>query len=201
MRLKPRRRVVVPAKPATAPPPRTQDLEDAWGEASILYANRRGMRIGRHWGYGVSERLFPDRFDRLVGRAGAKRVSHLLCLLSDADLRVFQTRAAISHEQAVAGARMTLILNVSGPIGFVVLLTNLLPGGAEAAFAGEPEILVGFLVGAVVAAAILLFLVWYAFAGVHQARDLYHLATLEMAKRGIASTMGGGDQNPTETKL
>ena len=203
MRLKPRRRVVVPAKPPEAPPtPKpTLALDDAWGEASALYANRKGMKLTRAGFFGLPSRLLPDRVAKLKGAPGAKRVRHLLGLLSDSDLRVFHTQAAIGLEQATAAARTCLIVNVSAPIGFLVLLNSLLPGSLEETYFSGGSLSIGFLVGTAIAAVGVPLVVWYAFAGVQQARDLYHLATLEMARRGLAATLGGGDQNALEAKL
>ena len=204
MRLKPRRRVVLPAKPPEAAkpaPPPTLDLDEAWDEASGLYANRKGMRLSRVGVFGLPSRLLPDRVAKLTGAAGAKRVRHLLGLLSDPDLRVFHARAAIGLEQATAAARTCLIVNVSAPIGFFVLLNSLLPGSIEETYLSDPVTAAFFVSGAFVAALGVSIVVWYAFAGVQQARDLYHLATLEMARRGLAATLSGGDQNALEAKL
>ena len=205
MRLKARRRVVLPPKPpevvqSPAPKP-TQDLDEAWAEASALYANRKGMRLSRAGFFGLPSRLLPDRVAKLKDAPGAKRVRHLLGLLSDADLRVFHAQAAIGLEQATAAARTCLLVNVSVPIGFLVLLNSLLPGSLEETYFSDAALAVGFLSGAAALAASISLVVWYAFAGVQQARDLCHLATLEMARRGLAATLSGGDQNALEAKL
>lgn len=207
MRLKGRRKVVIPAKRApveSAPPPaqlrQTLDLDDVWTEAAKLYANQRGMKLSRAAWAGLPERLLPDRLAKLTGKQSAKRVSHLLSLLSDSDLRLFHTRAAINVEQAVAAIRLFLIFNISGPVGLVVLITALVPGGTLDAFFSSPGRLLGGLVGVAIAVPFLTWMIWFAFAGVHQARDLYHLATLEMAKRGLAATLANSEQNATEAR-
>lgn len=201
MRLKGRRQVVAAKPAATTPaPPPTQDLEAAWAEGSALFANRRGMKLSGLMFAGLPERLLPNRFAKLVGHPRAKRAAHLLGLLSDRDLRIFQARAAIGLEQVVAAMRLFLVFNVSGPVGLVLLIGALLPEDVVTAYLAQPGALLGGFVAAAVALPLYAWLIWYAFAGVHQARDLYHLATIEMAKRGLAATVGAAEQNPTEAR-
>ena len=202
MRLKPRRRVVVPAKPpeaAPAPKP-TLDLDAVWDEATALYANRRGMRASGAWAVGMSARAHGGRLAQMRARPAAKRVRHLLEGLSNRDLRVFHARAAINQEQAVAATRLTVLANVSVPLALVLLVGELAPGIWDWVFRNEePSIVVMSLAGLIGGLTAVGAVIWYAYAGVHQARDLYHLATLEMARRGLAPTIGGGEQDPAET--
>lgn len=180
---------------ALAPPP-TLDLEEAWAEAAALFSNRRGMRVRGNWLYGISERAFADRFARATRRPGAKRVSHLLGLLSEADLRVFHARSVINHEQAVAGTRFTLIANVSVPVGLILLLNALFPRQVEALLTGGDLGAFIALAALVIGPILLFFEAWYCYSGVQQARDLSHVATLAMARRGLAPTQMATDQNP-----
>ena len=191
--------------PASAPapkaPPPSLDLEEAWAGAAALFANRRGMRVSRTGFFGVPSRLLPDRVAQVIGAPGAKRARHLLGFLSDGDLRVFHARAAINLEQAVAGARASLVFNVSAPVAFLVLLNTILPGSIAETYFSDPVIARASIAALGLFGIVILLIVWYAFAGAQQARDLYHLATLEMARRGVAATLAGGDQNTLEAKL
>ena len=205
MRLKGRRRIVLPAKPEAPPTPakpKTLDLDEVWGEATTLYANKRALRLSRSWfTKGMAERAGGDRLSVMRRRPGAKRVAHLLEGLSDPDLRVFHARAAINLEQAVAATRLTVLYNISVPLGVVLLVNELAPNLVALVFADSGPAVTGAAWSGLLALLGLVFLaIWFCFAGVHQARDLYHLATLAMARRGLAATLGGGEANPADAR-
>ena len=82
----------------------------------------------------------------------------------------------------------------------VLLIAALLPEGAISERLTNTEFLIGGLVGGLLTLPLVAWLIWYAFAGVHGARDLYHLATLETARRGLSATAFGGELNATEAK-
>ena len=200
MRLKARRRVVVPAKPEEAPAaPPTLPLEEVWREADAAYANRKAMKPRRGWWAGTPERVPPGRVRALLHAPAAKTVAPLIARLSDGDFRVFQARAAVNLEQAVAALRLCVLVNVSAPVGAILLANALFPGSLIEAF-DDRGVLIGALCGLVVGVVYLLLLFWYAYAGTHGARDLHHLTLVEAARRGVP-VQQAGDQNATETRL
>jgi hypothetical protein len=193
MRLKPRPRRVVPApkgaapKPAPpeAPPaPPTLPLAAVWREATQLYANAKGMRPRRSWWFGLSERAGGDRLSKVTERPAARRLAGRLAQLSDVDARLFETRAALNLDQALAAMRVTLVMNLTLPVATVLFVNGLLPGGITGFFGlDEGDVaLLGVAIG--LAALSIGGLLWYVFAGLQQARDLHHLALLDAARRG-----------------
>ena len=164
-----------------------------WREAMHLFSNFRGMRPHRSWMSGLSVGTGPKRLERLTASKAARQLMPKLEALSDRELVMFRTYARINLEQAEAAMRLSLIANITIPVGFLVILNQFFPGTVQEAFdyAGVEAMLGG--IGA--AAVVLLLLIWYSYAGVFQARDISHLAAIAAAKRGVASgdEEDGGD--------
>lgn len=178
-------------------------MEVVWKEAARLYANRSGMRVRRSWLSGVGERVGFDRLGTVTRRPVAKRVNERLGGLSDADMRVFHAYATVNLEQASGALRLSLIVNVSLPVGLILLLNALLPDGLAGLHVVRTASDAGWLYWTIslsLLLAVVAALVWYCYAGVHQARDLYHLSSIELARRGLAGA-ALSDQNPMEARL
>ena len=164
-----------------------------WREAMHLFSNFRGMRPRKSWASGLSVGTGPKRLERLTGSKGAAQLMPKLEALSDRELSIFRTYARINLEQAEAAMRLSLIANITIPVGFLVILNQFFPGTVQKVFeySGPEAMLAGFGLVAV----ILLMLIWYSYAGVFQARDISHLAAVAAAKRGAGASdeKDGGD--------
>ena len=166
-----------------------------WREAMHLFSNFRGMRPRRSWASGLSVGTGPKRLERLTGSKGAAQLMPKLERLSDRELVIFRTYARINLEQAEAAMRLSLIANITIPVGFLVILNQFFPGTVlELVEYAGPE---AMLVGVGLAAGLLLILIWYSYAGVFQARDISHLAAIAAAKRGagVSDQEGSGDSD------
>lgn len=167
-----------------------------WREAMRLFSNRRGMRPRRSWMSGLSVGTGPKRLERLMASRGARQLLPKLEALSDRELVIFRTYARINLEQAEAAMRLSLIANITIPVGFLVILNQFFPGTVQELFdyAGVEAMLGGIAAAAVV----LLLLIWYSYAGVFQARDISHLAAIAAAKCGASASDDEGRGNGDE---
>lgn len=168
---------------------------ELWREATRLFSNVKAMRPRKSWASGLSVGTGPKRLERLMGSKGAAQLMPKLEALSDRELVIFRTYARINLEQAEAAMRLSLIANITIPVGFLVILNQFFPGTVQElfAYAGVDAMLFG--IG--LAAAALLMLIWYSYAGVFQARDISHLAAIAAARRGAGSAdqESGGDSD------
>lgn len=170
---------------------------ELWREAMRLFSNFRGMRPRRSWMSGLSVGTGPKRLERLTASKGAAQLMPKLERLSDRELSIFRTFARINLEQAEAAMRLSLIANITIPVGFLVILNQFFPGTVlELVEYAGPE---AMLVGVGLAAGLLLILIWYSYAGVFQARDISHLAAIAAAKRGAGASDQEGSGNSDET--
>lgn len=168
-----------------------------WREAMHLFSNFRGMRPRKSWASGLSVGTGPKRLERLMASRGARQLMPKLEALSDRELVIFRTYARINLEQAEAAMRLSLIANITIPVGFLVILNQFFPGTVQELFdyAGV-EAMLG---GTAAAAVVLLLLIWYSYAGVFQARDISHLAAIAAAKRGASASDDEGSGNGDES--
>ena len=157
----------------------------AWRAAEKVFANRRAMRPSAAHFYGLVERTHPNRMGKLLNAQKARAVSDIFQKLDDRQLGQFRTMAFVNLEQATSAMRLNVIGNISIPVGFLVLVNQLLPNrlGLFISEIGAEALL--FICSVVLA--LLVVTMWYAYAGVLQARDLYHLTLIETARRGDVS--------------
>ncbi|RIJ25817.1 hypothetical protein D1224_01470 [Henriciella barbarensis] len=167
--------------------------DQLWRDTMRVFSNFRGMRPRKSWLSGLSVGTGPKRLERLTNSKGAAQLMPKLEALSDRELSVFRTFGRINLEQAEAAMRLSLIANITIPVGFLVILNQLFPGPVQNVFEySGPEAMLG---GIGLVAVILLMLIWYSYAGVFQARDISHLAAIAAAKRGagLSDEKDGGD--------
>lgn len=166
--------------------PDQPDVDEIWLLFERKFSNLRGMRPGFGNLVGVSNRTYPKRVSQLEMCAGADLVREKTYGLSKTDLNVLLTKAIVNHEQAVAALRLTLIANVTIPLGGLLAFSQVLPEVAEDArlFLADGGAFSAILGGTVVG--LVLLALWYVYAGVAQARDLLHILKMEMARRGEA---------------
>lgn len=164
----------------------------AWREAMTLYSNARGMRPRPNWLTGIADRMPSDRVERLERTKDAQRLCAIFERLDDAEMRQFRTRAEVNLDQAVAAMRLSLVVNMSAPVGFILVLNQVLPGRlAETLLGLGPLVFLGSITIFIVTLVIFL---WYCYAGVAQARDVRHLCLLEGARRGAAEHTGSSTE-------
>ena len=169
--------------------PDRPDVDEIWSLFELKFSNLRGMQPGFGNLVGVSNRTYPKRVSQLEGRKAAAFVREKTQSLSRADLNLLLTKAIVNQEQAVAALRLTLIANVTIPLGGLLAFSQVLPEVAEDArlFLSDGGALSAALGGTVVG--LVLLALWYVYAGVAQARDLLHILKIEMARRGEAGDM------------
>lgn len=96
-----------------------------------------------------------------------------------ADIAPLLVRSEVNLEQALSAFRLTLVVNISIPLGLVVLINQLAPGAIANLFVETPAVAV--LGPLAVMLALLITAMWYAYAGALAARDLNHLLRLRLA--------------------
>ena len=174
-------------------------VDEAWSAAAIPFANLRAMRPSGHWFTGVGERTGAMRLQRLRSHKKAESLRDLLAPLSQAELRRFLTLAIVNFEQAKGAMRLNLIANISVPVGFLIIMNQIFPGHIGALI--DRLSLIEFYVGFGLAVTLLLASMWYCYAGVHQARDLYHLALIAASDAGGAPIQTSADDGDPETDV
>ncbi len=156
----------------------------AWREAMTLYSNVRGMQLKPNWLTGIADRMPSDRVERLERTKAANELGAIFASLDEAEMRQFRARAEVNHDQAIGAIRLSLVVNLSAPVGSILVANQIFPGRlSDAAQALEPLVLFGAIAFFVVT---LVLFIWYCYAGVAQARDVRHLCMLEGARRGAA---------------
>ena len=166
--------------------PDQPDVDEIWLLFERKFSNLRGMRPGPGNLLGVSDRTHASRLSGLEQSKIARFVRDKTKALTDVELGLLMTKAAISHEQAASALRLTLVANVSIPLGGLIALSQLMPDTAEMVrdFLAEGGVSLEILLLSV--AILVLIALWYSYAGVAQSRDLLHLLRIEMARRGEA---------------
>ena len=164
-------------------------VETIWNQIAPIFSNRAFMRPHRSWVGGVSERTGFDRMAQLTRSAPARKLAPLVAGLDAVELGRLVVCSAINQDQAASALRLTLVANISVPVGALVLINQFLPGSVQDMILDLPLLVVfGTLMTMIV---ILIGVIWFAYAGVAAARDLNHLLRLHLAdKTGGA---GGAD--------
>ena len=162
--------------------------DNVWQQADGLFSNLRGMRPRLSWLTGLSVAAGRKRVERLTGSAGAARLMPKLAALSHEEFAVFQSYAQVNLEQSEAAMRLSLIANVTIPVGILVIANQFFPGIVQGFidYSGTDATL-----AALGAAGTALFLaIWYCYAGLFQARDLAHLTVIAAARRSSPNGTG-----------
>jgi hypothetical protein len=164
-------------------------VETIWSQIAPIFSNRAFMRPHRSWFGGVSERTGFDRMAQLTRSAPARRLAPIVAGLDAVEIGRLVVRSAINQDQAASALRLTLVANISAPVGALVLINQFLPGSVGDLIRSLPPEVV--LVPLFMMIALLIGVIWFAYAGVAAARDLNHLLRLHLAdKTGGA---GGAD--------
>ncbi|MFN7054519.1 hypothetical protein [Hyphomonas sp.] len=172
----------------------SESVADAlWPAIAKAFSNGAFMTFNPGWlgVSGVSSRAGPDRMARLTGSRPARRLAAIVSDLSGRDLTHLLVRSEINLEQALAALRMTLIANISIPLGLFLLANQLAQGSLVAIIADAPVLAI--LIPFAMAFSLLGAAMWYAYGGVVAARDLNHLLRLH-----LAATASGAVSSLTE---
>lgn len=171
-----------------------------WNQIAPVFSNSAFMRPHRMWFGGVSERTGHGRMKELTQSAPARKLAPLIAGLDRVQLGRLVVRSAINLDQAASALRLTLVANISVPVGALVLLNQFLPGSVEEMIRSAPSI---FVFGVLMAMlAVLLFVIWFSYAGVAAARDLNHLLRLHLADAtGEAGAAQDDDGDALESLL
>ncbi len=148
--------------------------------------------------WGVSSRSGPLRVARLEACRPAKRLRAILSDLGPADIERLLVRSEVNLEQAISAFRLTLVANISIPVGLVVLINQLAPGAIGNLIAQTPALAI--LLPLSLTLALLITVMWYAYAGALAARDLNHLLRLRLADTGTGvprRLAGAAEIDPT----
>jgi hypothetical protein len=151
-----------------------------WAKIAPVFSNRAFMRPHSAWYFGLASRAGENRIRELTGSAPARRLKAVLAEADAAQISRLAVRSAINQDQAEAALRLTLVANISAPVGGLVLLNQFLPGSVVDTFLDLSPLVV--LMPLLMVVSILLAIIWYAYAGVAAARDLNHLLRIAQAE-------------------
>jgi hypothetical protein len=157
-------------------------MDAAWPEVARLFRNGAAFGPSPAWGFGLSARVGPERLGRLLRSRPARKLEAIVEGLSCDRLLHISQLARVNLEEARSGLRMTLVANVSVPLGFLLIINGTNPGwyAALASALPLPAILGALFVGL----SMLLCIVLYSIAGVTAAQSLAHLMHLHLSARG-----------------
>lgn len=153
-----------------------------WNRIAPVFSNWAFMRPDATWLSGVASRTGPSRILKLRRSRPALRLVPLVAGLRRAQLGRLVVLSEINHDQAMSALRLTLVANISGPIGALVLVNQFLPGSVEDFLRSLPPLAL-FLPLSVILS-MLIGVIWFAYAGVAAARDLNHLLRISYAAAG-----------------
>lgn len=149
-----------------------------WDQLEKLFSNFRGMSFGWIIRFN-SERINAKRFRRLARKGQSYGLPALLSGLSFRQLVMLQERSAINLKMASDALRLYIVVNVSAPAGTLLISNQLAPSFFPRLLGLiEPIMVLGMVIGFILT---LILTTWYAYAGVHQARDLSYLLASEVA--------------------
>lgn len=154
--------------------------ETLWDAIALIFSGRAFMRADASWFAGLASRSGHDRMKRLTESKQAKRLQQLIASLGRPQLSRLVVRSAINHEQAMSALRLTLIVNLSAPVGALVLTNQFLPGSVGDLILSLPPIAV--YVPLLIMLSMLIGIIWFVYAGVTAAQDLNHLLRLRLAE-------------------
>ncbi|GJL92016.1 hypothetical protein [Hyphococcus sp.] len=159
-------------------------VDAAWERATKLFANSRAMRPRLSWLSAVSIDTTANRIQQLLTQRRTIAFHNILAVLDDAAFGSFLQRAEINLERAAAAMRLNLVINISAPVGALVIVNQLFPNFV-------PNLVEQYGIDAVIVAStsvlfLLLLSMWYCYSGVAQARDLAHLTRLYDVRQKVA---------------
>jgi len=161
-------------------------LVPKWEEITALFKTRSAFRPHKFWKYGLTSRLDKNRLSLLRQTKQAISLGQILDTLPNRDVKALRTFAAINQEQAAVGFRVTMVTNITVPVGFLAILHQLSPNGLGALIFSfyEKELLFMSVLGIVIVT-LVIGIALFALATLSQARDIRNLTDLHAAERGI----------------
>lgn len=178
----------VAAEPVTDP---------LWPEIAKAFSNRAFMRASPSWLSGLADRAGASRLERMQATRPAKTLKRLIAGLDRTQLQRLLVQSEINQEQAASALRLTLVANISFPVGFLVLFNQFQPGSIQTFIESMPALAI--ILPLATALFLLVGVLWFAYAGVDAARDLNHLLRLSLAE--TPRTTGEDDETPDALKL
>lgn len=109
----------------------------------------------------------------------ARKLEQILADAKPDEVAPLIVRSEINLDQAVSALRMTMVANISVPVGGIILANQLASQRIQDLIETTPVMALTTSIGAVLI--LMLGLIWYAYAGVAAARDLNHLLRLKYA--------------------
>jgi len=166
-----------------------ESLAEKWERIAALFRTRNALKTRRVWFTGMSARMGKQRITALRETKQAKALFDIVKGVSRSDVKALRTFAAINQEQAVAAYKVTMIANVSIPIGVLALIHQLSPDGLGALilsiYGDEQTGLFALITASTIAVIGILFISLYSLGNLNQARDIRHLIDLYAAEQGI----------------
>lgn len=161
-------------------------VEAAWERATKIFANAKAMRPRMSWLTGVGMDTTANRLQRLLSQPRTAELHAALGALDELALRRFLHRTEINLERAAAAMRLNLVVNISVPVGALVIVNQLFPQAVT-------NFVVDYGMDAIIIAStavlfLLLLSIWYSYCSVTQARDLAHLTRLYAARQFDAAS-------------
>ena len=171
----------------TAPDPLAPiSISSKWDEIVGLFKARTAFQPSKFWMSGLSSRLGSKRLSRLRTTKRALRLESLLNAASNRDVKALRTFAAVNQEQATAAFRLTMVNNITWPVGFLAIIHQFSPNGLGGLL--QNSFKTDFLFLSVLGATVIVCVIGvalFALANLSQARDIRHLIDLHAAERGI----------------
>ena len=161
-------------------------IRSKWDEIVKLFKARSAFRLHKYWMGGLTSRLGYKRVSLLRSTKHAIRLDEILKDLTNRDVKALRTFAAVNQEQATAAFRLTMVTNITWPVGFLAILHQLSPDGLGALIQKyfESDFLFLTVLGTTVIISVI-GVALFALANLSQARDIRHLIDLHAAERGI----------------
>lgn len=166
--------------------------EALWAEVQTTYSTRSTfVSLTTSWAgmMGLSPRLGSRRLTVMQSDKRARWLVSKLEGLSNASLAAFKTMAFINKDQAEAAFRYMAVVNFTVPLTLIVAANQIWKVDfgeliRQLSADGGLWIMVGLLAFAITTSYLY---ITAAHKAVGQARDIYHLALLELSKRQITS--------------
>ncbi|MFN7164407.1 MAG: hypothetical protein ACK4P2_06260 [Hyphomonas sp.] len=165
--------------------------EALWHKIAPIFSNRAFMRSNASWFSGLASRSGADRMTKLTRSRPAQRLKPLIAGLDRRRLGCLLVRSEINHDQAMSALRLTLVVNISVPVGALVLMNQFLPGSVETFLRDLPPLAV--IAPLAMMLLLLIGVIWFAYAGVFAARDLNHLLRISHADAASTAPEEEGD--------
>ena len=173
------------------------DIMDNWNTVRSL-VKRSWFKRAASWSIGISPRLSSNRIGRLLQERRFEELDAFLQTRDASRIKSLRVYAAANQEQAAAALRMTVIVNVSIPVIFLTLTTQVSDGRfwerVWGLYEGETNVIAVWATALSLTFLLLALLLISGASRLGDARDMRHLIDLHAAERGIYFGLEDSDE-------